>query len=178
MPKDKITDKQFVLVINGPSCGGKSSVSDILFGKYGGIFKAKFDALKWLISDYDPKVHRPVVHDMVIETIRTALGHGLSVIKEGAFQEKVTYAELAAAAGASLYTANIEAPWDVLTARFQARIEAKKEGARIANTDPVRFKELYDMYEEAKSPTELVFDSSKQNPEEIAETIATYIRTH
>jgi len=177
MSKEKIIDNQFLLIINGPSCGGKSAVADVLYEKYGGIFHGKSDHIKWLISDYDPNVHREFVHLMTYEIVKVALLCGFSIIKEGNIFEPEKYVEIAKKAEIPLFVANIEAPRDVLLSRFEKRIEAKKLGAKkIANTDPRRFKELYDMYNSTKMETSLVFDSSKQNPEEIAETIVTFIR--
>ncbi len=176
--KEPLREKQFFLIINGPSCGGKSSVSDLLFEKYAGIYKGKNDAIKWLISDYQPNIHREVVDLMTFETMRIALSHGLSVLKEGASLNPERYVELSKKENVPLFVANIEAPWEVLASRFEMRIEAKKQGARISNVDPKRFKELYDMYLGTKMKTEMEFDSSKQTPEEIAVQIVSYIKSH
>ena len=53
----KITENQFILILNGPSCGGKSSIADILMSKYEGLFNSKGDKIKWLISQYESKIH-------------------------------------------------------------------------------------------------------------------------
>lgn len=176
--KAPLKDGPFLLILNGPSCGGKSTVSDLLCEKYSGIYKAKSDVIKWLISDYQPAAHRGVVHQMTIETMRVALSRGLSVIKEGASWEPEKYVELSKAANVPMYTVNIEAPWEVLVSRFEARVEAKKLGAKISNVDPKRFKELYDLYLSTKTSSELEFDSSKDTPEQIAKQIVAYVRAH
>ncbi len=82
MQKPKLREKQFFLVVNGPSCGGKSTVTNLLIEEYGNIFQAKSDAIKWLISDYDSSLHREVVHEMTLATVRTALQNGLSVLSK------------------------------------------------------------------------------------------------
>lgn len=176
MSKEKIIEEQFLLLINGPSCGGKSTVTDILFERYGHIYKAKSDVIKWLISDYHAPTYREVVHIMTLETMRVALAHKLSVIKEGASFQNEAYTEMASQAKVPLSVVNIEAPWDVLLSRFEQRIEAKRQGAKISNTDPVRFKELYDMYLNTKQPNALHFDSSVQSPDEIADAIVEHLR--
>ena len=176
--KNKITNKQFFLIINGPSCSGKSFVSDVICTNYGGIFKASGDKIKWLISDYEATIHRGIVHNMVTELIKVALSNNLSVLKEGALWKVEDYVELAKQKDIPLFIANIEAPLEVLFSRFKERIEAKKQGAKISNTDPKRFKELYDMYINTKIDTPLIFDSSKQSPEEIVELIVDYIGEH
>ncbi len=173
-----LRNEQFLLILKGPSCGGKSSISDIIFEKYAGIYKAKSDAIKWLISDYQSTRHRGIVHLMTLGTMRTALSNGLSVLKEGALWGPETYVEMSKELNIPLFIANIEAPWDVLESRFEKRIEAKEQGARISNVDPKRFKELYDMYLDSKMKTEMEFDSSKESPEEIVKQIVSYIRNH
>lgn len=177
MKKGKLTSKQFLLILNGPSCGGKSAVSDVLFDKYGGIYKAKSDAIKWLISDYDAKRHRGIVFRMTLETVRVALGAGLSVVKEGALHDAgKELVVMAKKAKARFFVANISAPWDVLKTRFAERIAMKKKGAKISNASPKRFKELYNMYLGEKMKTELEFDSSTQSPEKIVDEIVLYIK--
>lgn len=178
MEKEKISENQFMLIINGPSCGGKSSVSDFIFEKYSGLFKAKSDAVKWLISNYKADVYRSVAHQMINEMIKVALSNRLSILIEGALFEPEEYIKMAKSANVPLFIANIEAPWDVLMSRFQLRIEAKKQGARISNVDPKRFKELHDMYHNVKMDTSLIFDSSKQPPEEISEAIVSHIKDY
>lgn len=178
LSKERLRDGQFFLILNGPSCGGKSSVSDLLFERYGGLFKGKSDVIKWLISDYQPSIHRGIVHRMTLETLRVALSHGLSILQEGAAWEPEKYVELSKEAKIPLFVANIEAPWEVLLSRFEMRIAAQNHGARISNVDPKRFQELYDMYLKTKMETEMEFDSSKESPEQIARQIVSYIRSH
>ncbi len=180
MLKEKLIERQFILIINGPSCGGKSSVSDILTERYGNIFNAKNDNMKWLISDYEPSIHKVAVQKIVLAAARAALSHNLSILKEGAFwSEPESYVTLATEVGVPLIIANVEAPWGVLLSRFEKRIEAKKQGVKkIANVDPNKFKNIYDAYIDTKVSTELNFDSSIQTPEEIADTIVAYIKSH
>ena len=109
--------------------------------------------------------------------MRFALSKTLSVIKEGALYEPEKYVELVKEMNVPLFIVNVEAPWEVLMSRFEIRIEAKKQGSKkIANIDPIRFKELYAMYNNTKMVTDLNFDSSKQSPEEIGEAVVSYIR--
>ena len=176
MTKEKIIDTQFLVVVNGPSCAGKSAVADVLVQKYGGIFHAKADVVKWLISDYDPPTHWGIVHRLMLALMQSALAEGLSVVKEGGSYEPEKYVALAGSAQVPLYIVNVDAPWEVLTTRFEKRIEAKREGARVANADPARFKQLYDRYHAVKVDTPLSFDSSTQTPEEIASAIVAYMR--
>ncbi len=175
MTKEKLSTKQFFLIVNGPSCGGKSTTSKIILEKYGGIYSAQADHVKWLISDYTPEIHREIVHDMIFETMKVALKNGLSVLKHGALFEPEKIIAIAKDFNVPVFIANITAPKEILEKRFDARIEAKKNGARIANVDPKRFEQLYSMYLSTKMDSPLEFDSSVQTPEEIAGAICVFI---
>ncbi len=177
MQKPKLREKQFLLVINGPSCGGKSTVVDLFVGEYGNIFQAKSDTIKWLISDYTALLHRDIVHEMTLGAMMVALKNGLSVIKEGASYNAEKYAMLAKEFNVDFFAVNIEAPWEIILERFAQRLEQKKTGVKkIANTDPVRLRELYEMYLTSKDISPLTFDSSKQSAEEIRDAIIEYIK--
>ena len=176
MTKEKLSLKQFLLILNGPSCGGKSSVSDVFLGKYGGIFNAKSDQIKWLISDYDANVHQNIIHEMIVELIQVALKNGLSVLKEGALWEPEKILQITKDMNVTFFVANISAPREILEKRFLERVEAKKKGAKISNVDPERFWDLNDKYLATKMESPLEFDSSLQTAEEIADTISKYIQ--
>jgi predicted kinase len=178
MTKQKLSSKQFLLIVNGPSCGGKSSVSNIIFEKYGGIFNANSDRIKWLISDYEATTHRNIVHKMTLELIKVALKEGLSILKEGGLFNPEEVVQIAKDHDIPLFIANISAPKEVLDQRFLERIEAKKNGAKISNVDPERFNELFEMYLDTKMDSPLEFDSSVQTPEQISTAITDYIQTH
>ncbi len=178
MAKQKLTPHQFFLILNGPSCGGKSTVSNVLFEECAGIFKAKSDYIKWLISDYEAAAHRAIVQDMTLGLIEIALKNGLSVLKEGALFEPEQLVQIAKKFHIPLFIANISAPREVLDQRFLERIESKKQGAKIANIDPKRFSELYEMYFANKMDSPLEFDSSQETPEAIAAAISKYIQAH
>jgi predicted kinase len=175
-PKEKIVDKQFLLIVNGPSCGGKTTVAKAILERYGSIFDASMDNIKWHISDYAPERHRPTVQDMTHELMHIALKHGLSVLKQGASWKPEDIIAIADEHKVPWVLVNVSAPWDVLAQRFEGRIEEKIKGGRISNVSHERFKELYDMYQETKMETPLEFDSSKQSPEEMVEAIVTYVR--
>lgn len=177
MPKGHLTDTQFLLIVNGPSCSGKSTVANVLLDRYGGIFHAKSDAIKWLISGYDPEEHRTIVHEMTLTVARIALADGLSALKEGGLHRSRDLIGFCVERGIATFVANMEPPEEVLWRRFEERIKAKEGGARISNTDPERFRQLNRMYHESKMETPLVFDTSQATPEDIADAIVEHIRS-
>jgi tRNA uridine 5-carbamoylmethylation protein Kti12 len=176
MTKENLSSKQFLLIINGPSCGGKTAVAKTLLDQYASIFNAQSDQIKWLVSDYDPNVHRGIIHEMILELIKVALKNKLSVLKQGASYKPEILIQIAKDFNVPLFIANITAPKEILEKRFLERIEAKKNGARVSNVDPKRFAELNDLYQASKMDSELEFDSSLQSPEEIAFAIAEHVK--
>ncbi len=172
---EKLTNKQFILVLHGPSCGGKSTVSDIIFKKYGGIFKGKSDTIKRLISDYDYATQFEMVSEMTLATMKIALAHGLSIIKEGGMLYGIDeLRKISQDTGIPLFIATIEAPWEVLLERFEVRINNPRPNIKI-NTDVDRFRKIFDEYHATKPVTPLAFDSSVQTPEEIVAAIISAI---
>lgn len=180
MSKERLTKNPFLLLIDGPSCSGKTSVASAITEKYGEIFNAKHDKIKWLISNYKSSNHRNIVYDITRSTIKTALENGLSVIKEGSFEPQKII-EIGKQLNVPVFVANIVAPKEVLEERFKKRIEKKKDDpeVKISNTSLERFNEkMYNKYLESKLDSPLEFDSSKQSPEEIAEKIIDYIKNN
>ena len=175
---EKLTEKQFLLIINGPSCGGKSTTSDLFLEQFEEIFNAKSDHIKWLLSGYFASKHRDIIHEITKAMIERALDNGVSVLKEGAIFQPEKLVEIADDRKIPCYIVNVSAPWEVLAKRFESRIEAKKKGARISNTSHDRFKEIYEMYLDSKMKTDLEFDSSEKSPEEIVREIVSYIRAN
>lgn len=178
MQKPHLTQSPFLLLLDGPSCGGKSSVATLLLEQYGGIYGANGDKIKWQISDYTASVHRSIVHEMTLATAAIALESGLSVIKEGARWQPERLRQLAARHDAYFAVANVSAPKDVLDARFQERLALHRQGERISNLDQGRFDELYEQFMRDKLETDLTFDSSTQAPDAIAQAIVNYLQQH
>jgi predicted kinase len=176
--KEKISDKQFLLIINGPSCGGKSSVVKVMMERYAGLYLGKYDAIKRLISDYTAGAYEEVVYEMVWATMRVALHRGFSVVKEGSLLATEKLLEHAEESGVPLFVANIEAPEEVLLRRFKERVEESKDNPDIpiSNTSLDRFKELQKKYFNVKMDSPLEFDSSTETPEEIVDQIVEHLR--
>ncbi|MFC1623302.1 hypothetical protein ACFL16_02775 [Patescibacteria group bacterium] len=176
MKKEKLTEKQFILILDGPSCGGKTTAANMILESFGGIFDAQSDRIKWLISDYAADVYRDIVLEMTMEAVKIALKNGMSILRQGAIYGKDEMLEVAREFDVPVFVANISAPKEVLDERFSERIVAKKKGAKISNVDPARFWELCEMHNENKMETPLEFDSSTQSPEEIACAIVRHIQ--
>jgi chloramphenicol 3-O-phosphotransferase len=173
---ERLTEKQFLLLVNGPICGGKSTTIKQLFETYAGLFKVQGDVIKLQISGYVADVQRDVVYEMSIALTQSALSQGLSVIKEGATYQPERYSEIVKQFNIPVYVANISAPWEILVKRWQEREDAKNAGLRAKNADFTRLEVVYNMYLNAKMETPLEFDSSVQSTQEIVDQITQHIK--
>jgi predicted kinase len=171
-----LTEKQFLLLINGPICGGKSTTVEKLFVTYSGLCKVQGDFIKLQISGYEANKQRNIVYEMSIAMTLAALQQGLPVIKEGATYQPERYREIVKQFNIPVYVANISAPWEILVKRWQEREDAKNAGLRAKNADFARLEVMYNMYLNAKMETPLEFDSSVQSTQEIVDQISQHIR--
>jgi ribose 1,5-bisphosphokinase PhnN len=182
--KEKLDIPQFILVINGPSASGKSTVKNYFADKYSNIFSASRDRIKWLISGYSSKEFQKETYAMNIALIEIALEYGLHIIVDQGIQTPdgnveienyltEEFQRLSKKFNVKLTEVNIEASFETISERFQDRIEAKKRGAKIAMTDPIMMKERFENYQRRKNENEgnPTFMTDNRTPEDIAEEI-------
>jgi predicted kinase len=174
----RIIGGQFLLILVGPPCAGKSSVSKILMEKYQGLVNADRDRVKCLISQYESEKYRDLANGMNFAITETALRQGFSVIEEGILLELEDYKELTKERGIPFFIVQLFAPKDVLDKRFRERERFVSDGTVRPRTSPERFEELYRMYQGLTLETPLEFDSSTLLPEEIAKRIVDFIREY
>lgn len=168
--------RKFILILNGPVCAGKSSVTK-LFMQKDNIFHGSYDATKWLISNYSPDIelHRKVTKEIVFSAVSKAIQFDFSfVIDGGNIDFRDRYKELANKNGYMYLSVNIEAPLEILEKRFLERVESAKQSKskRLAITTLEEFNLRYKWYlSRNKDPEGIILDSSKLTPEEIQKEI-------
>ncbi len=164
--------KNFILVLNGPMCAGKSTVTKLLMQR-DGLFKGSYDAVKWLISNYsaDNENHRKISKEVIFGAITKAVESGLSVVIDGGFNDyRDKYRDLADKNNYVYLSVNIEAPLEVLEKRFLDRVESAKlnEHKNISVTTLEGFHSRYQWYlNQNKDPEGLTLDSGSLTSEEI-----------
>ena len=170
---------QFTLFVNGPVCSGKTSTIDEIMSKYKKVFRLSQNKIKWLISDYTPDRDRAVVQKSLLLVAEEMLKNGMSLILEGGSvtQGSMNQAleEISKKYGVKTVYVNIEAPMDVLKARFADRVKDSIErGTRLSFTDDAGYMQRYDAYMAIKG-NDPVLDSGTYSAEEIAKQIMTII---
>ena len=68
---------------------------------------------------------------------------------------------------------NLEADWEVVSKRFEERVKSALANPerRIANLSTERFRELFDIYQNEKNPSAIIFRTDTQSIEEVSGSI-------
>jgi hypothetical protein len=173
--------KQFILIINGPMVGGKTSALEIIMSQYKKVFRLSPNKIKFLISDYTPERDRTLVHECTMLIADKMLESGMSLVVEGGsvMQGKLNdnLTKLAEKYGIAVTIVNIEAPLPKLLARFNERVmNAPMKGSKLSVTDEAGFMERYNVYLAIKDQAVKTFDSDAQGPSDIAKGIMALVQ--
>lgn len=168
--------KKFILMINGPICSGKSTITELLMGKLPKTFRVSVDRAKWLISDYSKNKYRETAHRLTLELAKAAFNEGFSLIIDGngrySKDSNNDYKELANKTNTPFFEINLEAPIEILIDRFNKRVEgAKINHIKLSITTAEKMMESYKAYFGYKDDSNITFDSSLMGPEEICQKI-------
>lgn len=166
-------------MINGLSCGGKSSVTEILLSKNKNLFRVSTDKIKWFISKYDWNKHSEIIYRLSIELAKAALSEGFSLLIEGMNldHKDKDFKLIAKKNKMNFFEVNIEPPFAIALKHFKNRIkESKLTGTKISNKNEKRFRDICRVYFENKNEKIPSFDSSILSPEEIAKKIEKIIK--
>jgi predicted kinase len=166
-----------IIILNGSSCSGKSSIIKILMKERENLFYLHYDTLKWLFSKYKREKHNKDVQKIVMHVVGEVFSMGYDVISESSLtrESRQKLIDLANKNNYEIIKINLEADFDVLLKRFNERVEAAlkipEKDRKISNLSVERFKELYEIYNNEKDSDAIVYKTDKENPEEIAEKI-------
>ncbi|MFC2136191.1 AAA family ATPase [Bacteroidota bacterium] len=159
--------KKFVIIINGPICSGKTSISRKLWGKMKRTALLNLDKIKKLVYDYTP-ADLPLANKVGISMAKVYLENNVNVIIEKAFA-KYEFVEQFVSLGSKevvVKVYNIESPLNILEERLNTREKDKENGVTIE-----RLHKSYKNYQEHKFKVDKTFDSSEMSSEEIAKEI-------
>lgn len=171
---------QFILIINGPMVGGKTSALEAILSQQKKVFRVSPNKIKFLISDYTPDRDRELVHECTYLVAEKMLEGGMSLVVEGgsvmqgSLNDRLN--QLGEKHNIKVTTVNIEAPLELLKKRFEERVmNSITKGTKISVIDEAGFMQRYDAYLKIKEQAEKTFDSSTQNPGDIAKAIMTLV---
>jgi predicted kinase len=162
------------LMINGASTSGKSTVVAAVLKEKGNYFKLSYDALKRLFSKYEPARDYGKVTELKLELAEIVFKKKYNVVCDGGLykERREKMLDMARAAGYEVIEVNLEAEFEVLEERFDARLKNSVNAiVKPTNLSKDRFKELYDIYHAEKNPNATTFRTDQLAESEVIEKI-------
>ncbi|MEI7451705.1 MAG: AAA family ATPase [Candidatus Falkowbacteria bacterium] len=164
-----------LIILNGSTCSGKSTIIKNILKKRDHLFHLSYDSLKWSFSNYKPDTHFNDVRIIVLAVAAAVFKMGYDVISDSTLsrESREKLKNLAIEAGYEILEVNLEADFELLSERFDARVASAllNPERRISNLSKDRFVELYNTFNQEKNASALVFRTDMQSEEEISDSI-------
>lgn len=162
-----------LIIINGPSGVGKSSVCELLWKRNKNIVYINLDELKWLINDYRKvegslKLTEKVAYGMMKEY----LSAGLSVVMDKSFLKRkqvAPFVRYARNQEVPCFVYNLEAELSELKKRVKKRgVVNVMHKRKVSDT---KHTQIFEQYHEHKFKVDKTFDTSKNSMLKIVKVI-------
>ncbi len=164
-----------LLILNGGSCSGKSSIIKYITKKRERLFHLSYDSLRWSFSDYTADKYYQDVQKIVLAVASAVFKMKYDVVSDSGLYNKSRkeLINLATLAGYQILEVNLEANHEVLIKRFDERVASAlaTPERRISNLSKDRFQELLDIFEREKNPQAISIRTDNQSIEDAAESI-------
>lgn len=163
------------IMINSPSCVGKSTAVNNILAESAHFYKLSYDAQKWLFSKYNPSTHSEDVCKILGVLAGAVSEMGYDIICDGARYKnsREILFDIVKKNGYEIIEINLEADYEVLLKRFEERVITAVANPikPISNTSVDRFKELFDTYQAERNPNVLTLRTDELSAEEITKSI-------
>lgn len=163
-----------LVMINGPSCVGKSTTVQGVMESVENYYKLSGDHQKWMFSKYHRDIHKEDTARLLRAIAREICEMKYKIICDSALYRKNREAllEIARSYGYEIIEINLEADYDLLAQRFDERIaEAAVKKVRYSNTSKEVWKDLYNIYQEQKNPAAITLYTDKESKEQVIEKV-------
>jgi predicted kinase len=161
--------------INGPSCVGKSTIVKHIIDEKPRYYKVSYDALKWGFSQYKADEHFDDVRALVRGLAEAVCKIEYNIVCDSGMHlaTREQLFEIARRHNYEVIEINLEADYEVLRQRFEARMAnaAADPSRRISNKNPERHRELFDIYQAEKNPNAITFRTDLLSEDEIAKQV-------
>ena len=115
--------EQFVILMYGPPCSGKSATALQLMARHDGLFRVSQDRMKWFVSGYGGGPYRYEVSRVALDMASAALTQGFSLVVEAnaTILKKMwpKYEALAEKHRVTYFEINLEAPLELLKEQLE-----------------------------------------------------------
>jgi len=166
-----------LIILNGSSCSGKSTIVKNIMWRKEGVFHLSYDSLKWMFSKYSPDKQYADVWEIIFAVAEVVFKLRYNIIVDAALykERRNKLIDLAKQKGYEVIEINLEADYNVLAKRFDERtaraLAAPVQERKISNFSRTRFDELYNIFHSEKNPSALTYKTDSQSIDEISEKI-------
>ncbi len=171
-----------LLILNGSSCSGKSTIVKNIMQQEEHLFHLSYDSLKWLFSKYSHEEQFKNVREVLIAVAVAIFKQQYNVICDSALykEQRNKLIDLAKGKGYDVIEINLEADYNVLSKRFDERVEQALETPvherKISNLSKDRFNQLHNIFHSEKNSQAITFKTDIQSIEEISQEIIKLLR--
>ncbi len=170
-----------LIILNGSSCSGKSTITKNIMMKKSHYFHINRDSIKWLFSKYKYERDHENVQKILLTIADTVFKMGYNTILDFAIYKKYRQEiiDLAKKYKYELLEINLEADYEILLKRFNERIKnvslVPKKDRLISNTSVKRFKEIFDIFNKEKNHLAITVRTDTQTVEKVLKTIIKFL---
>ena len=164
-----------LLILNGSSCSGKSTVAKHIMKWKENYFHLSYDSIEWQFSQYS---HGGKYYEDIHKVMHSILGVvcelKYNVITEALHKiSRQKLIDIATSHGYEILEINLEADYEILSKRFDERVASALANpeSKISNLSKERFEELFDIYQREKNPSAITFITDTPNMEEVSENV-------
>ncbi len=159
-----------LVIINGASCSGKSTLIKTVLREKERFFHLSYDSTKWLFSQYSPEMQEEV-QKVLFAIANAAFSLHYNIICDAGLNKewRLKLITMAKENGYEVVEINLEADFEILSTRFEERVRhaLANPDRRIGNISKDRFKKLFDMYQNDKNTSAVLFRTDLQTLEEV-----------
>lgn len=167
-----------LIIINGSSCSGKSTVIDRIMKERDDLFRLSRDSIKWFFSKHKSGKRHEDIQKLILSIADSVFKMKYDVISDSTLyskKDRKRMIDLAKERGYEVKEVNLEADYEVLLKRFRKRIEGlskdPEKNKKTSNFSEDRFREIFEIYEREKNPQAIILRTDKQDLEEVFENI-------
>ncbi len=164
-----------LLILNGSSCSGKSTIIKNIMKQKKGIFYLSYDRLKWFFSDYKAEQYYRDIQKIILAIATSVFKMKYQVVCDWALYQssRKKLIALAQRYNYEILEINLLADFNILAQRFDERVAQSllSSERRISNVSRIRFKELVDIFEREKNPLAITLRTDTASIEEVTATI-------
>jgi predicted kinase len=161
----------YILVLNGSSCSGKSTIIKGLMKSQKNLFHLSYDSLKWSFSKYNSKSHYNLVFSFLLKLAELAFEKGYNMVSDASLyrEDREDLIALAKKYSYRLIEINLEADFSVLEERFRERVASAlaSPNSRISNLSEERFRELFETFEKEKNNEAALIRTDNQDIQKV-----------